>query len=71
MSGAPTSPTQAEGRLAYVWDYDIDERQFRALLSGELHLGRLDRNWAAVRLLEHAPYKEIIRLIGFRELLRG
>ncbi len=58
-------------RLPYVWDYDIDESQFRALLAGELTLGRLDQRWAAVRLIEYAPYSEIVRQIGFRKLIAG
>jgi len=61
----------ANQRLAYVWDYDIDEAQFRDLLSGAAQIGRLDRRWAAIRLIEHAPYKEIVRLLGFRDLVRG
>jgi hypothetical protein len=65
---AETAPSS---RLPYVWDYDIDEQQFRQLLAGELRIGRLDRKWAAVRLIEHAPYAEIIRLLGFRGLARG
>ena len=58
-------------RLPFVWDYDLDETQFRRLLSGELALGPLDRTWTAVRLLEHAPYPEIVRLMGFRDLVHG
>ena len=58
-------------RLPYIWDYDIDEAQFSALLSGELRLGRLDRDWAAVRLLDYAPYPEIVRRLGFRALVEG
>jgi hypothetical protein len=58
-------------RLPFVWDYDIDEDQFRRLRSGTLTIGRLDRTWAAVRLLEHAPYGEILWLLGFRELVKG
>jgi hypothetical protein len=58
-------------RLPYVWDYDLDEEQLRGLLSGTLTIGRLDQTWAAVRVLEYAPYREIVRLIGFRELVRG
>lgn len=58
-------------RLPYVWDYDIDESQFQALLAGELTLGRLDQRWAAVRLIEYAPYAEIVRLIGFPRLIAG
>jgi hypothetical protein len=58
-------------RLPFVWDYDIDEAQFRQLLRGELALGPLDRTWAAVRLIEHAPYRDIVRLLGFRDLVKG
>lgn len=58
-------------RLPYVWDYDLDETDFRRLLAGEITLGRLDRTWAAVRLIEYAPYREIVRLLGFRELVKG
>jgi hypothetical protein len=55
----------------YLWDYDLDESQFRELLAGTRAIGRFDRDWAAVRLLEYAPYREIVRLLGFRELLAG
>jgi len=58
-------------RLPYVWDYDITEAQFREMLAGQLKLGRLDRDWAAVRLLEYAAYADIIRLLGFRALILG
>ncbi|MDO8970356.1 MAG: hypothetical protein Q7U74_06685 [Saprospiraceae bacterium] len=62
---------KASMRLAYVWDYDIDEDQFCALLDGKQSLGRLDRDWAAIRLLDYAPYPEIIRLLGFKQLVQG
>ncbi len=55
----------------YVWDYDLDEPQFLALLEGRQTIGRLDSNWAAIRLLEYAPYPEIVRLIGYRRLIEG
>ena len=55
----------------YLWDYDIDESTFREILAGRKRLGRLDRDWAAVRLLEHAPYPEIVRLLGFPALVQG
>jgi hypothetical protein len=58
-------------RLPYVWDYDLDEHQFREILAGHLTIGRLDRRWAAVRLLEYAPYHEIVRQLGFRDLIEG
>jgi len=57
--------------LPYVWDYEIDEKLFRAILDGEQTLGRLDSDWAAIRLLEYAPYPEIIRFLGYRRLIAG
>lgn len=57
--------------LAYVWDYDIDAEQFQKILAGKLTIGRFDQDWAARRLLEYAPYSEIIRLIGFRRLIEN
>lgn len=58
-------------RLPYVWDYDLDESQFCDILEGRRTLGRLDQDWAARRLLEYAPYEEIVRLIGFSRLVRN
>lgn len=58
-------------RPAYLWDYELDEDTFRALLDGKLTIGRLDSEWAAVRLLEYASYPDIIRLLGFRRLIAG
>lgn len=58
-------------RPSYVWDYDIDEDRFREILAGRAQAGRLDRRWAAVRLLEYAPYREIIRLVGYGDLVRN
>lgn len=57
--------------LPWVWDYDLDEDRFRAILAGREALGRLDRDWAAVRLLEHAPYADVRRLLDFRDLIEG
>ena len=71
MSEATRSANGAEARLPYVWDYDIDEVRFRALLEGRETLGRLDRDWAAVRLLEHASWREIRRLMSLGDLVRG
>ena len=58
-------------QLPSLWDYDVDETRFHALLSGELTIGRLDSDWAAVRLLEYAPYPEIVRLLGYGRLVAG
>lgn len=61
----------ADERSPYVWDYDINAEQFREMLAGRLTIGPLGRDWAAVRLLEYAPYEDIIRLLGFRALVEG
>jgi hypothetical protein len=58
-------------RARYVWDYDISEQQFDALLKGGAAVGRLDRVWAAARLIDSAPYDEVVRRIGFRELVHN
>ena len=58
-------------RLPYVWDYDIDEATFDDLLAGRQTLGRLGRDWAAVRLLEYASYPETVRKLGFPALIEG
>jgi hypothetical protein len=58
-------------RPAYLWDYDFDEATFREILAGRLKRGSLDRDWAAVRLLEYAPYAEIVHLLGFRQIVEG
>ena len=61
----------ATGRFPFVWDYDLDEGAFKALLEGRRTVGRLDRNWAAVRLLEYASWPEIRRLLSLRDLVAG
>lgn len=57
--------------IAYLWDYDIDEATFIDILNGRQQLGRLDQDWAAVRLLEYAPYSEIVAKLGFRRLVNN
>ncbi len=56
-------------RAKYVWDYDVNEEQFREMLAGGLALGRLDQRWAAVRLLDYGSWADIRELIGFRLLV--
>lgn len=46
----------------------MDAAQFAELLSGRITIGRLDQDWATLRVLEYAPYREIIRLLGYRTL---
>lgn len=65
-----TGEDAGQERPPYVWDYNISESQFLALLRGELVLGRLDQAWAAVRIIEYASYADIRELIGFPLLVR-
>ena len=60
-----------QSRPYFVWDYDITWEQFLAILEGKLTISTLDRTWAAVRLIEYAPYEEMIRLIGYKGLVEG
>lgn len=69
MHGEPSA--QPGKRLWYVWDYDIDEATFQAMLDGKVTLGRLGRDWAAVRLLNYAPYPEIVRRLGFPAIVQN
>ena len=59
------------GALPYVWDYDIGDEDFQGILEGRHTVGPLDQDWAAVRLLDYAPYSEIVRRLGFRRLVDG
>ena len=56
-------------KLAYIWDYDIDEEKLKEILSGKVTMTRLDKRWAIVRLFEYAPYQEIVRLLGYRGIV--
>lgn len=56
---------------SYLWDYDITEQDFLQILSGQRSIGRLDQDWAALRLLEYAPYEEIVRLLGFSAIVKN
>jgi hypothetical protein len=49
----------------------LDQAEFLAILEGRVQKGRLNQDWAARRLLEYAPYAEIVRLIGFRRLVQN
>jgi len=56
---------------SYIWDYDISEQEFKEILAGERVIGRLNQDWAALRLLEYASYEEIIHLLGFASLVHN
>jgi len=55
----------------YVWDYDLDETQFKDILAGKKIVGRFDQDWAVRRMLEYAPYKDIVQQIGYARLVKN
>lgn len=57
-------------KAKYVWDYDLSQEEFDDILAGRCKRGGLDRDWAAVRVIEWAPYEEMVKLIGFPKLVR-
>lgn len=58
-------------RLPWVWDYDLEAADFEALVAGTRTIGPLDRTWAVLRLLEYAPWPDIVRILGYRALIEG
>ena len=63
--------SMAARQLHFLWDYDIDAECFVEILEGKRTVGRLDRDWAALRLLEYGSYRDIVELLGFAALLKG
>lgn len=64
-------PGSPGDRLPWIWDYDLDEDTFMALLCGERTIGPLDRDWAVLRLLEYTPWRDIVQRLGFPALVAG
>jgi hypothetical protein len=47
----------------WLWDVEMDEAAFTALLHDEQARLPYDQRWAVTRLLEYAPYSDIRRLL--------
>jgi hypothetical protein len=52
-----------QNRYPWLWDVEMDEAAFAALLRDEQARLPYDQRWAVTRLLEYAPYSEIRRLL--------
>lgn len=59
-----------ETRYPWLWDVDLDNAAFERLLHGGTAEAGLSADWAILRLIEHAPYHEIRRLLPLDEFLR-
>jgi hypothetical protein len=58
-------------RYPWIWDYDLSRQEFDDILAGSLvKWGHLDRDWAAVRLIEYAGYREMINRVGYADFAR-
>ncbi|NJN82167.1 MAG: hypothetical protein HC802_07740 [Caldilineaceae bacterium] len=58
-------------RARYVWDYNITQEQFDEMLAGRFEDGHLNRDWAAIRVIEWAKYEDMIRILGFPNLVHN
>ncbi len=64
-TSAPPPPTPAAeaaraGRPAFLWDYDLTERQVRQTLKR----GGSGRDWLLARILDRAPLEEVLRYVS-------
>ena len=59
-----------KARAKQVWDYNLSQEEFDEILAGRLTRGHLNRDWAAVRIIEWTTYEEMVRLIGFNHLVK-
>ena len=59
-----------QSRYPWLWDTDLDNEGFDALLDGRRAVEGRDDGWAMVRLIEYAPFNEIKRLLPREAFLR-
>lgn len=57
-------------RYPWLWDVDMDNATFEAILNEKTVVGALDVDWAMLRLIEYAPFRDIKRLLPFDGLSR-
>jgi hypothetical protein len=57
-------------RYPWLWDVDMDNAAFEAVLHGQAGASAADMDWAILRLVEYAPYREIRRLLPPGAFLR-
>jgi hypothetical protein len=59
-----------KARFPWLWDTNMDNATFEAILSGQASRPPHDSRWAMLRLIEYAPYPEIRRLLPRERFLR-
>ena len=53
-----------------VWDYNLTQDEFEAILHGKKVLGNMNQSWAIVRVLENLNYYDAMNLISL-DMLRN
>lgn len=54
-----------------LWgDYQLTTEEFNAILRGEKTIGWLNQEWAISRLLQHANYYEVRKLLTLSEIFQ-
>ena len=51
-----------------VWDYNLSQSEFEAILRGQKVEGNLDQDWAIARVLENLNYYEAMNLVPYHLL---
>lgn len=46
-----------------VWEYNLPQEEFEAILHNEKKIGSLDQSWAIARVLENLNYYDAMKLI--------
>ncbi len=58
-----------QNTYCFLWDYKLSNQEYQDILKGKLEKGRLDQDWAITRLLEHGKYEDIIRFLGYKNII--
>lgn len=51
-----------------VWDYNLTQDEFEAILSGKKVLGNMNQTWAITRILENLNYYDAMNLVSLNTL---
>lgn len=63
LSGILWHNGSMQARYPWLWDVEMDNTAFEAVLRGKEEKPPHDQCWAITRLLEYAPYSDIRRLL--------
>lgn len=54
-------------RPYFIWDYNISERQIRAILRGS---NETEKSWITARILIHAMYQDIWKYLRIKDIVK-